>query len=1066
MTIKTFHTGFTLPTLLIISTVLMIMGAAVLQGTVSVKNALDAQFYNQIAREAAEAGIRYGQACLSRNVSWNVELRPSLTCMGTQNGAAPDVVLDNELYRTTFRVQPVDRRADGSTLVVARGITELRRSGGETTAYRTFTETLGESATTTSMNVLPEMLTTNQTVGTDGATYMLGYDNTTYSMGSNGNGQLGDGTSTDRSLPTDFKLPDGVFAKKVVTGNVNTFVIGSDGLVYGAGDNANGQLGNGTTNNTSASNPTVFQIPASVYALDVVTGGAGAGRNTFVLGSNGRVYGAGTNQYNQLHSTGSPAGCDNQNTCHTRIVLPAPDGQRVKKMATTYGANNNTMLVVIAENGAVYGRGRNNQTQLGGSSTSDTGNRVNFTQMALPTGALGVDIQTAYYNTYILASNGQVYGFGQAGNGQLGNVATPNSRYNTAQRFALPGSLSALKLSAGTTSNAAETDNNALNSVWVLASDHQVYGAGQNIHGQLGDTTTVDKNTPVRFALPANITAQDVSSMYFTTCVLTNTKQVYCSGSNKYGQLGLGNTTNQSTPRLFPLPSGVLAQSVTVGYGTVHVIGSDGNVYSAGRNDAGQLGDGTTTDRSTPIVTIRPSKPLERKIKAVSMGFMWTSVLLNDGTIWGTGENNRGQLGAGFTSNTQADPVLFQLPQGYARDVRTGAYATRALTSDVQLYGAGFNADGQIGFPNITNRLTPHRFSLAGDLTVRDYVISTSAGESVTFAIASDNQVYGAGRNGQGQLGNGNTSLQTVPSATNRFRLPGGTTARQAFFGDGGLSNSTYVRGANNVLYAAGLNDSGQLGIGNTASPQTCGTSCPVVQMPSGVTATDVTIGAGGRAAYFTGSNGRPYASGQNNWGQLADGSTTGRSSPVAMNLPSGLSAVKMTPTTGALAHSIYILASDGQLYGAGRNSHGQLGRGTENNSTNTTLQPVQIPSGLSVNDFWIGQEAVFILASDGQVYGAGRNDSGQLGTGDTVNKLTATQRFQLPAGVRAVTLATQSSVSTGSGRFTGVLGSDGRLYVAGDNSVGQLGQTVGGNVLTPRPYELPQPPVNPGIIF
>lgn len=1063
MTIKTFHHGFTLPTLLIISTVLMIMGAAVLQGTISVKNALDAQFYNQIAREAAEAGIRYGQACLARNVSWNVELTPSLTCSGTQNGAAPDVVLDNGLYRTTFRVQPVDRRTDGSTLIVARGITELRRSVNEATAYRTFTETLGESATTTTMNVLPEMITTNHTVGTDGATYMLGYDNTVYSMGSNTNGQLGDGTPTNRSLPADFKLPDGVFAKKVVTGSVNTFVIGSDGLVYGAGDNENGQLGDGTTNNTSNSNPTVFQIPSSVYAVDVVTGGAGAGRNTFVLGSNGRVYGAGTNQYNQLHSTAAPAGfCDNSTVCHTRIVLPAPDGQRVKKMATTYGANNNTMLVVIAENGAVYGRGRNNQLQLGGASTA---NVTTFTLMNLPSGVLGVDVQTGYYNTYILGSNGQVYGFGQAGGGQLGNVASPTNRYGTAQRFALPGSLSALKLSVGTTSNAAETDNNALNSVWVLASDHQVYGAGQNIHGQLGNGNTNNSNLPVRFALPANLTAQDVSSLYFTTCVLTNTKQVYCAGSNKYGQLGIGNTTNQSTPQLFPLPNGVLAQAVTVGYGTVHVIGSDGNVYSAGRNNAGQLGDGTTADRNTPVVTLRPSKPLERKVKAISMGYMWTSVLLNDGTIWGTGQNDRGQLGAGFTSTSQPDPVLFQLPQGYARDVRAGAYATRALTSDGQLYGAGFNSDGQIGFPNITNRLTPHRFSLSGDLTVRDYVISTSAGNSSTFAIASDNQVYGAGRNGQGQLGNGNTSIQTVPSASNRFRLPSGVTARQVFFGDGGDANSTYVLGTNNVLYAAGLNDSGQLGVGNTTSPQTCTTTCPVVQMPSGVSATSVTMGAGGRAVYIIGSNGRPYAAGWNNFGQLADGSTTTRTSPVAMNLPSGLAALKIVPTTGALAHSVYVLASDGQLYGAGRNSHGQLGRGTENNAPHTGLQPVSLPSGLSAVDFWIGQEAVFILASDGQIYAAGRNDSGQLGTGDTANKTTAT-RFQLPAGVRAVTMATQYGVSTGTGRFTAVLGSDGVLYAAGNNSNGQLGRPMGGDVLAPRPYELPQPPVNPGIIF
>lgn len=1066
MTIKTFHHGFTLPTLLIISTVLMIMGAAVLQGTISVKNALDAQFYNQIAREAAEAGLRYAQTCLSGGSVWS-ELRPNTTCTGSQNGAAPDVVLDHHRYRTTFRVQPVDQRADGSTQIVAQGITQLLRPGAGDTVYQTFTETLGEAAAATSANILPDTIMSNQNVDVNGATYMLGYDQKVYSMGSNAGGQLGDGTSTNRSLPVDFKLPDGVTAKKVVTGSVNTFVLGSDGKVYGAGDNANGQLGNGTTNNTSASNPVVFEIPSSIFAIDVVTGGSGAGRNTFVLGSNGRVYGAGTNQYNQLHSTAAPTGfCSSQTVCHTRIVLPAPDGQRVKKMATTYGANNNSMLVVIAENGAVYGRGRNNQTQLGGTSTSDTTNRINFTQITLPSGVLGADLQTGYYNTYILGTNGQMYGFGQGSAGQMGNGGT-NTRYNTAQRFALSGSLNVQKIAIGTSSNAAETDGNGQNSAWVLASDHQVYGAGQNHNGQLGNGNMTNQSSPVRFNLPSGLTAQDVSALYFTTCVLTNTKQVYCAGSNKYGQLGIGNTTNQSTPQLFPLPNGVLALKVTVSYDNVFVLGSDGNVYGAGRNNVGQLGDGTTTNRSTPVVMQRPVAEVMRTPRDMAMMYVHTSVFASDGNVYSSGYNGHGQFGDNNPA-TRTINGLFRLPSGYAYNMKGAYFGTYVLSSDAQLYGAGQNDQGQLGIGNTTNQSTPVKFRLDNinpALTVRDFAVATSGndtGNKTTLVHASDNQVYGVGLNEYGQLGNGSTSQVNIPSGASRFQLPSGVTAKKLYFARGGLNNTTFVLGSNNILYGAGRNSSGQLGNGSTTTAQ----ATPVVmQLPAGVVAMDVSIGL--FSTYILGSDGNAYATGYNNWGQLGDGTTTMRTSPVVMNLPSGVKAKKIQPAVSQTSYTVYVLGTDGQLYGAGRNVNGQLGRGTADNFSHPTLQPVQIPSGLTVVDFWAGQENVLILASNGKVYGAGRNNVGQLGTGDTMDKLTATTEFQLPAGVTAQSVATQFSVSSDNPYyFTGVIGSDGKLYVAGDNAYWQLGATTPAQAPTPIEYNLPDPPAQPKVIF
>lgn len=1082
--------GFVLPTLLIIATSLMIVGAAVLQATFSVKSAVDAQFYNQLAREAAEAGIVYAQSCAEETgvAEWSdaSPLTPDVECDGDATGEHAFIIADFDFnYRTTFRVTS-DVDESGDRVIISRGTTELIRpwklgqAHADREAYRAFNETLVEASGATSQTVMAGGTAVNTTgggaasnspgtaysSGTDAINigtvvdatammYMQGYNNVPYATGANTDGKLGDGSSTDRSELGEFNLPEGVSARKTVTAGENAFVLASNGQVYGAGNNEEGQLGNGTTTSTAASDPVRFNLPAGIIAVDLAAGGAGAGAYTVVVGSDGHVYGAGINNYNQLRFSGDSFSSPTQ--------MVQPDDQRVKKVAVVNGANNNQSTVAITESGDVFGRGRNNNRQLGGSSTS---NQTSWTKMDLPGDRRAVDVQTGYYNSYLRTADGKVYGFGRGTAGQLGNGSTTTSN-PTAQEFNI-GSLNARKLAVASSSAVAETGSIGQNGAYVLASDNQVYGAGQNHVGQLGDGSTTNRSTPVKLQLPGSLTAQDVKTMYFTACVLASDRQVYCVGDNKYGQLAQGDTNDRSTAVQFPLPGGVIAVDFAVGYATVHVIGSDGQIYTAGRNNAGQLGVGDTTQRETPATVIAPVTELERIPRMTSIARAWTSILASDGTVWGTGQNQEGQLGNGTTAAQQTTPTLFQLPSGYARDVRGGAWATRVLSSNGQLYGAGQNQTGHLGISSTSDQPNPVQFELPNDLTVRDYTISTSPGEAVTQVLASDNLVYGVGKNGQGQLGIGSTSQVNVPSTTNRFKLPSGVTAKRVFFGDGGIVNTTFVLGSNNILYAAGLNTTGQLGIGNTTSPITCGSTCPQVQMPSGVVATDVAQGSGGHANYFLGSNGRPYATGtNNNFGQLGDGTATSRSSPVEMTLPSGLRALKIKAATGAWSHSVYVQASNGQLYGAGRNSNGQLGRGTANNSPHPTMEPVQIPSGLSVVDFWVGQENVFILASDGQMYGAGRNDVGQLGTGDTNDKLTATERFQLPSGVVAVDFATQFGITSDAIQpyFSGVMGSDGVLYVAGDNQYGQLGGTDS-PVVTPRAYDLPQPSAQPGIIF
>jgi alpha-tubulin suppressor-like RCC1 family protein/Tfp pilus assembly protein PilX len=1049
-------TGFTLATLLVISTTLMIIGAAVLQGTLSVKNALNDQYYNELAREAAEAGIRYAQACVDQAASWT-ELRPNTNCSGGGNGTAPNYVVETDTYRTTFTVPTLDVRADTSTLATAKGVTELlRRESG--TAYRTYTETLGRAVGASSMSVLPLALEVGGVALPDTMNYVLGYDGRVYGMGSNGNGRLGDGTTTMRIAPTLFNLPTGLTAKKISAAYHFVAVLASNGQVYTAGNNAAGQLGDGTT--VSRSTPVRFQLPAGIFAVDILAMGGSAGcscgYDTFVLASDGRIYAAGNNDYGQLTGATTPQLTPKQ--------LPLPAGAaRIKAMAATRTTNNNMSLVVLGTNGNVYGAGRNDYYQLG---NSDGLNKTAFVQLAMPGAIKAADIKVGYSGTFVLGADSKMYGFGRGETGQLGNAGVA-ARYATAQTFILPAGLTVQKMFPGATSNVADTGSNDRSSTYVLASDHSIYGAGQNHVGQLGDATTTNRSTPVKFQLPAGLTAQDFSTLYFTSCALASDRQVYCAGSNQYGQLGIGSTTNQSTPQKFPLPSGVLAVSVTVSFGQVFVTGSDGEVYGAGRNISGELGINNTTNQNIPTKMKRPIVQIVRKPINASMSYTSSYVTASDGNVYGAGRNVAGELGAGITSNPQSTPLRFALPAGYATQVSGGFRAGYVLSSNGQLYGAGSNFSGTLGIGNTLNQSTPQKFridNVAAGLTVRNFAITTSSLYDTTIVHASDNQVYGSGNNGQGQEGNGVTTGSILPSTATKYNLPAGVTAMKMFYGDGGTNNTTFVLGSDEKLYAAGNNTVGQLGLGHTTTP----VSTPQAGLwPAGCYVADV--GVGTYTVFVLCKNGDVYGAGRNLEGALGDATTTNRSTPVKFQLPAGLSGVKIIVPRGSDDFFTYILASDGNVYASGVNSYGQLGDASTVNRS--TPVKVQLPAGLTAVDMYPGNYAGYILASDGQIYVVGRNDNGQLGDGTTTNRNTAAQKFKLPAGVVAVQAMSQYALDSQAiygtaDYFAGVLGSDGKLYVAGNNASGQLGTGNTTQQLNPVEFLLPQPSVKPVIIF
>src|SRR5207247_1488086 len=133
------------------------------------------------------------------------------------------------------------------------------------------------------------------------------------------------------------------------------------------------------------------------------------------------------------------------------------------------------------------------------------------------------------------------------------------------------------------------------------------YCWGYNGFGQLGDGTTTDRSTPVLVAAPAGVSFAAVSAGLRHTCGLTAAGAAYCWGWNASGQLGDGTTTSRPSPVLVAAPAGVSFAAVRADYSYTCGLTAAGAAYCWGDNTSGQLGDGTTTSRSGPVLVAAPA---------------------------------------------------------------------------------------------------------------------------------------------------------------------------------------------------------------------------------------------------------------------------------------------------------------------------------------------------------------------------------------------------------------------------------------------------------------------------
>ena len=328
----------------------------------------------------------------------------------------------------------------------------------------------------------------------------------------------------------------------------------------------------------------------------------------------------------------------------------------------------------------------------------------------------------------------------------------------------------------------------------LLLTNSSAYCWGNNDYGQLGDGTYVDKYTPTPVGIQyGNYYFKQINSDgYYHTCGILTNGSALCWGQNDYGQVGDGTTTERTSPR--PVSGGFLFSSINTGLKHTCGILTNGSALCWGKGANGELGDGLSTQHTTPYPVSGGYNFI-----SISAGYLFTcGVLVNNSALcWG--ENGVGQLGDGTTTDrTIPRPVSggFLFSNLTNHDLHTcGVLANNSLLC------WGNNGYGRLGDGTTTQRTSP--YPVTGGYTFRNES-GVSAGATYTCGILTNGSALCWGRNKYGQLGDGTTTDRT----SGPYPVVGNNNFTS--IGTGGYNSCGIL--TNTTILCWGRNDYGQVG--------------------------------------------------------------------------------------------------------------------------------------------------------------------------------------------------------------------------------------------------------------
>ena len=627
--------------------------------------------------------------------------------------------------------------------------------------------------------------------------------------GYNGYGQLGDGSGSDRTEPSDvFGLDFGVTA--VAPGMYHTCATLATGAVKCWGLNDNGQLGDNSWNSS--------YNPVSVYGItDATTSISSGERHTCVIKTSGALWCWG-DSYNGL----GDGTADRSNTPINISSL----GTGVRKVsAGLFGRH--TCVLTTTGNAKCWGR--NSEGELGDGTT---------TQRLSPTNIVGVVSP-------------------QLGVTTLGPLSLPGSGYTaTSPSFTIAPPTSNR---SGTFRFASSNPNSA--TIDAMTGEVNIVGNGATLFSATQDATSTHDIATAYVSLNFAPMVTQLSMGYYHSCGLTNTGAMKCWGYNGYGQIGTLASWLQTTPSNLP---GYTNNVSAIAAGDFHTcaLTTVGAVKCFGYNAYGETYGGITSGAV-----------------AISAGYFKTCALMSYGGVKCWGYNGNGQLGDGTNTYRYSAADVVGLTSGVTA-ITSGREFTCALLNTGAVKCWGYNGFGQLGDGTNTSSSVPTQVS-----GITSGAVAIAAGENYACALLATGAVKCWGYNGYGQLGDGTYNWSNQPVSV----ISLGNNVRSITAG--GLHSCAVT--TSGAAKCWGYNNEGSLGDGtSTTRPE----PVDVVGLSSGVLSIEASE-TYTTCATVSGNNVKCW--GWNPYGNVGDGSTTNRYSPVDVT---GLLSGSVSDTTlGAL---------------------------------------------------------------------------------------------------------------------------------------------------------------------
>jgi alpha-tubulin suppressor-like RCC1 family protein len=223
----------------------------------------------------------------------------------------------------------------------------------------------------------------------------------------------------------------------------------------------------------------------------------------------------------------------------------------------------------------------------------------------------------------------------------------------------------------------------------AIKSDDTLWAWGYNSNGQLGNNSTVHRSSPVQ-TIAGGTNWAKVACGEGHTLAIKNDGTLWAWGRNVYGQLGNNSTVHRSSP-VQTIAGGTNWAKVACGDDHTLAIKNDGTLWAWGHNEYGQLGNNSTVHRSSPVQTIAGGTNWAK----VACGNDHTLAIKNDGTLWAWGRNSDGQLGDG-TFTDRSSPVQIGTGQNWNK-IAAGQTHSFGMKTDGTLWSWGNNSNGELG---------------------------------------------------------------------------------------------------------------------------------------------------------------------------------------------------------------------------------------------------------------------------------------------------------------------------------------------------------------------------------